>query len=387
MTITFISNYLNHHQKPFCDAMYERIENGFTFISTIPTPEERLRRGYSNYSNEAYNLLSYQAENEDKTNRLINTSDLVIFGACPFNLVKKRINANKLTYRYSERLLKKSRYQKFNPRTILFLLRFHTKYRNKNLHLLCASAFLPNDMNWVFAYPQKKYKWGYFTQVNTINVKKTVIKKNKNEIVELLWVARFIDWKHPELPIKLAIELKKKGYNFKLSMIGDGILHKNTKLLAQNNHLNDCIDFIGNIPNKEVLKMMDRANILLFTSDRSEGWGAVVNEGMSSGCTVVASSEMGSVPYLIKPGHNGLVFKSNNIDSLVCEVEKVIENKELRTRLAINAYKSMSEKWSPNNAASNLIELTQSLLENKRIDIKEGPCSIAHYTSMNWYKF
>ena len=37
---------------------------------------------------------------------------------------------------------------------------------------------------------------------------------------------------------------------------------------------------------------------LLFTSDRNEG--AALNESMNSGCAVVASDAIGSVPYLMR---------------------------------------------------------------------------------------
>jgi glycosyltransferase involved in cell wall biosynthesis len=40
--------------------------------------------------------------------------------------------------------------------------------------------------------------------------------------------------------------------------------------------------------------------VFIFTSDRNEGWGAVLNEAMGSGCAVVAADLIGSVPYLIE---------------------------------------------------------------------------------------
>ena len=47
---------------------------------------------------------------------------------------------------------------------------------------------------------------------------------------------------------------------------------------------------------------MEKSHIHLFTSNHLEGWGAVVNEAMNSGCAVVANREAGAVPYLIEHG-------------------------------------------------------------------------------------
>ena len=49
-TVTFFSNFLLHHQTPFCEAMIKRIGDGFRFVATEPTPDERLNMGYRDYS-------------------------------------------------------------------------------------------------------------------------------------------------------------------------------------------------------------------------------------------------------------------------------------------------------------------------------------------------
>ena len=45
-TLTFYSNFLLHHQTPFCEAMVRLLGNGFRFVATPPIPQERLEMGY-----------------------------------------------------------------------------------------------------------------------------------------------------------------------------------------------------------------------------------------------------------------------------------------------------------------------------------------------------
>ncbi len=47
MTFTFVSNYINHHQIPLCDALYRELGRSFTFIQTMPMEEERVAMGWA----------------------------------------------------------------------------------------------------------------------------------------------------------------------------------------------------------------------------------------------------------------------------------------------------------------------------------------------------
>lgn len=44
---------------------------------------------------------------------------------------------------------------------------------------------------------------------------------------------------------------------------------------------------------------------------------------MSNGCVLIGSNAIGSIPYLLVDGSNGLVFESCNLDSL-CEKVKYL---------------------------------------------------------------
>nr|WP_315143951.1 glycosyltransferase [uncultured Flavobacterium sp.] len=384
MKITFYSNYLNHLQTSFCEEMYRHLGNDFRFVSTQKLPLDRLSSGYQDCSHYPYNINSF--ESEEYFNEAIElgiNSDIVVIGSAPEIFIKERLLKNKHTFRYSERILKQ-KWRLFDPRLLWKLFFRHTQYRNKNVYILCASAFTTNDLDLIFAYPNKRYKWGYFTEVNELEINQVISQKSKDRI-EIIWVGRFLDWKHPELAVKMAQELKNKGYDINLSMIGAGEQVAYIRTLIEKLNVSDCVSFLGNLSNAEVRNLMQKSNIFIFTSDRNEGWGAVLNEAMSNGCAIVASNEIGSVPYLIENKKNGLIFKSNNIDSLINKVEILLLDKVLCEQLARNSYQSMIEIWNPKLAASNFLILTQSILDNKTISFEKGPCSIAERTKKNFW--
>jgi glycosyltransferase involved in cell wall biosynthesis len=384
MKITLYSNYLNHLQTSFCDEMHKQLGDNFIFVSTEKLPIDRLSSGYQDCSHYPYNLNSFENEiNFNRALRLGIESDIVIIGSAPEIFVKERLLKNKHTFRYYERLLKQGEWRLLDPRVLFSLFRYHTQYRKKNLYMLCASAFTANDLNLVCAYPQKKFKWGYFTAVEELDIDHITDQKPTN-CIEIIWTGRFLDWKHPELAVQLAYELKKKGYSFNLNMIGAGEQVDMIQKLIQKLDVSDCVTYLGSVSNIEVRNLMQKSNLFIFTSDRNEGWGAVLNEAMSNGCAVIAANTIGSVPYLIEHKKNGLVFKSGSLSSLVKQTESLMTDASLRNRLSVNAYHTMVHEWNPQNAASKLLLLSESILDGKKIFFEQGPCSAATKTKNNF---
>ena len=131
---------------------------------------------------------------------------------------------------------------------------------------------------------------------------------------------------------------------------------------------------------------MREHEIFLFTSDKNEGWGAVANEAMSNGCVLVGSSAIGSVPFLLKDGVNGCIFRSGDIDSLTTKVEWLLNHKEERKQISIKAYNTMNNLWSPKQAAERFLKLAECLSKGMETPFIEGPCSKAKVLHNNWYK-
>ena len=53
MKVVFVSNYINHHQIPFCNAMREQLSEDFFFVQTEPMAEERIKMGWGIFLPEA----------------------------------------------------------------------------------------------------------------------------------------------------------------------------------------------------------------------------------------------------------------------------------------------------------------------------------------------
>lgn len=91
----------------------------------------------------------------------------------------------------------------------------------------------------------KCFKWGYFTKIDS-QLDFNRFNTENIDTLKLMWCSRFINWKHPELPIYLAQELKKKGYKFILDMYGSGDLFDKVLKLAKQLDVQDLVNFRGN---------------------------------------------------------------------------------------------------------------------------------------------
>ena len=379
MTITFLTNLVHHHQIPVADEFYRLLGNNYHYVATEPLPDWLIKNGYDPTIDRPYIIRTYRSRDEMKRARnLIFESDVVIQGASMIDWTFDRKCADKVTFHYSERWLKKISIHSVSPRALYNIYRNYFRFRNNRTYMLCASAFTAADVHKYGCFPQKCFKWGYFTKVDEgFEVEAPASCASTSEIIPLMWCARFLRLKHPEQPVKLAARLKAKGYQFTLDMFGSGEELENTRKLIYKLKVDDCVHLCGNRPNSEILMEMKLHKIFLFTSDRNEGWGAVLNEAMSNGCVPVASNEIGSVPYLIKTGENGLIYKSSEIESLENAVCCLFEKPESIELMRRNALHTMKDVWSPRIATENFLTLAHHALNGtlSSYKLQEGPAS------------
>ena len=316
-----------------------------------------------------------------KCQQIIDDADVVIWGSAPRNLIEPRLKNKRLTFYYSERIYKKK--CPIYKLPVHFLRNLKNIIRHKNLYILCASAYTASDYAKTFSFINKTYKWGYFPQLKTYeSIDNVIDTKEKHSI---LWVSRYIDWKHPEIPVAVAKRLRDEGYDFELKMIGAGELFEQTKVDVANSGLDSVVKVLGPVKASEVRGYMEESEIFLFTSDRNEGWGAVLNESMNSACAVVANVAIGSVPFLLKDGENGYIYKDDDIDDLYNKVKLLLDNADERKRISKNAYATMIDEWNAENAARKFVGLCEKMLagEYKPFPYESGVCSRATLTNKN----
>ncbi len=378
MVITFVSNYINHHQIPFCNAMSSiGTEVEFHFIQTSPMEEERIKMGWA-VDPKDYPYVTLFYDERDKCEALIRNSDVVIFGwsdGVAADLEKERLSSGKLSFRMSERIYREGQWKVISPKGLMKKYGEHFIHRNKPVYLLCTGAYVASDFNLIHCYPGKKLKWGYYPEKD---IEEGTKPSFDPDMIRICWAGRLIKLKHPEFAIELAKDLTERGYNYELNIVGDGYLKEELMELTSRYGLENKVHFRGMQEPGIVRKDMMNSDIFLFTSNYLEGWGAVVNEAMAAGCAVVASREAGAVPYLIRDEYNGLSYEKGNYEDFKNKVLYLFETKDKILQFGINAKKTIDELWNSNNAATQLVRFCKEYLEGgEPAPAPDGPMSVA----------
>lgn len=386
MKLTFYSNYLNHHQIPLSNALYRLLGDNYVFVATTPIYQTRLSLGYEDVNKRyPYVLTTYDnPQNYQLAKELAADSDVIITGSAPEEYSRIRIKANKLMFRYSERPLKNGLEPiKYPYRYAMWHLR---NPASAPIYMLCSSAYTSGDYAKFGLFFDRTYKWGYFPEVKRYDDIGAMITRKKS--ASILWAGRLIEWKHPDAAILVAANLHRAGYDFELNIIGSGTMEQQLQNLIISKGLEHHVHMLGSMSPEKVREHMEKSEIFLFTSDRKEGWGAVLNESMNSGCAVVGSHAIGSVPFLLKDGENGLIYRDGDVDALYTKVRWLLDNADARKRIGEAAYKTMTTQWNAENAASRFLRIAQAASNGEQISktFEDGVCSPAEILRDNWFR-
>lgn len=377
-----MSNYINHHQVPVSRELNRlcREQGGsYAFIQTEPMEQERVAMGWGEENLLEEDFVRSYWEDDKGCQRMIEEADAVIFGGCEDErYIEARLEAGKPVWRYSEPLYKTGRYKFVSPRGLRKKYHDHTRYRKKRVYLLCAGAYVAGDFRLVGAYSGKRFRYGYFPAFRQQDPEKLMDGKDQASQgqLRLLWAARMIDWKHPETALQVAAGLREQKIDFRLDIIGGGTLAQEMQEQARTLGLERQVFFLGYRSPEETRGYMEKAHIFLATSDRQEGWGAVVNEAMNSGCALIAGKGMGAAPYLIRHGENGYMYDHRNPRQATELARELAKDAALRRRLGSAAYETVRTLWNPRVAAQRLYAcITAEIAGQELPEYEEGPLS------------
>jgi glycosyltransferase involved in cell wall biosynthesis len=106
-------------------------------------------------------------------------------------------------------------------------------------------------------------------------------------------------------------------------------------------------------------------NILASTTD---GFGLTLVESMAMGTPVIGTNYAG-IKDVIQHEENGLLYNFTEIDALVHQIERLIENEEIRSKLIENGKKTAFEKYAVENTIKNHHDFFQEVIDKKVGDL------------------
>lgn len=378
MRILHVTSIINHHQLPLARSLVCALgEDSFRFVATRPLDLERMRLGWSSESPESWILRAGEnQEDRREFEQWFAEADVVLCSERLMSPFSERLREDKLTFYMSERWWKPpiGMGRLLHPRFASMALRFAHLAQCPSFHFLPKGSYAASDMRKLAPFPGRMWNWGYFTSLPD----PLPAPAGRESKLEVLWAGRMLSWKRVDTLVRAFTFLRQQGVPAHLTLIGDGPCRDELQRLVRSLRLADNATFYASMPVAQVRQQMRTAHIYVLPSNGYEGWGAVVNEAMSEGCVVVASSDAGSAKTMIRHGQNGLLFETGNWRQLGRFLCQLAEDEPLRLRLAKAGQRTIADLWSPKIAAERFLVFSEALLAHQPVPhYAEGPLSRA----------
>jgi phosphatidylinositol alpha-1,6-mannosyltransferase len=153
------------------------------------------------------------------------------------------------------------------------------------------------------------------------------------------------------------IKIKKKFPHLKYKIVAHGKQESYYRQLIdiiKSNNLENDVEFLFSISDKELLRLYRRAKIFILTSVNDghhfEGYGLVFLEAAASGLPVIGTLGNGIVD-AVMDGKNGILVPQADINKTAEAMIKILDDKDL-----YNRFSSFSYEWASQNDKKKAIK-------------------------------
>jgi len=151
--------------------------------------------------------------------------------------------------------------------------------------------------------------------------------------------------------------------NLKLKILGDGHLRSVLEEYAAKSGID--VEFMGFLPQKNVIKIVRKAMIQIIPSECYEGFPMSVLEAFACGTPVIAS-RLGSLQEIVTDGDTGVLFEAANSSDLAEKINALIKNSEKRMRISFNAKNVFDVKYSNDKNLDILMNIYNVSIEEMK---------------------
>ncbi len=200
---------------------------------------------------------------------------------------------------------------------------------------------------------------------NGIDTKKFGGKKQESNSQRFIHIARFNPVKDQQSLIQaFAILVKENNYSSKqvnLTLVGDGELTNELKLLASDKQLNDFVTFTG--ARNDIPELLLQADVFVLSSI-AEGIPMTVLEAMAASLPII-STDVGGLSELVENGVTGLLVGKQNATALAKAMQTYIDSPQLIAQQGEQAHKFVEQHFSETNMVGEYLNLyNKSLGQN-----------------------
>ena len=147
------------------------------------------------------------------------------------------------------------------------------------------------------------------------------VKNLEDKKLKLIQVGRLNKTKNCKTTIKVCKQLKKRGYDVVLNIVGQGKEEKNLKKMVKND---DYIIFNGQLEKEKLVELERKSDIFILPS-KYETFGLVYAEALTQKLPVIYTRNQG-FDGIFPEGKIGYSVRYNSVKEIIEKIEKIIKN-------------------------------------------------------------
>jgi len=158
-----------------------------------------------------------------------------------------------------------------------------------------------------------------------------------------------------------AMKMLENECQVKLTIIDGGAPEAQyAPALMQQINLNGRVTFARRLSEGDLVKWYAAADIAVVPS-MFEGFGLPAAEAMACEVPVIAFAA-GALPELVADGETGILVPPADVAKLAAAIRKLVEDKELRLRMAKAARKRVEQKFNWEKAAKQILDVYREVI-------------------------
>ena len=200
--------------------------------------------------------------------------------------------------------------------------------------------------------------------LNGVDLDRFKMRKDPdNKIKKVALVGRISAWKGQRVFIEAADEVLRDRDDVEFLIAGSVLFEeedykKDIEELIEAFNIKDKVKFLDFVP--DIREFLQGIDIMAHCSIIPEPFGLSVAEAMASGVPVVAS-RAGGIVEMVEDEASGLLYPPGNYKELADRLNRLLDDSDLRKRVAVNARKTIEMRFDIKEAARKIEEILLSL--------------------------
>jgi glycosyltransferase involved in cell wall biosynthesis len=181
----------------------------------------------------------------------------------------------------------------------------------------------------------------------------------------ILYAGNLVASKGVDLLLRAAAQLKRRGVNFELKILGQGPARNSLETLAHELGVDGQVIWSPFVAQALMPREYGTSTVtVLPTLGQAEGLGLTLVEALLAGSAVVGTAA-GGIPEVVLHEQTGLIARAGDAVDLADQLQRLLSDTLLRARLAGTGKEHVLRTYSPDSAIGRFLDIYHAVAHHQ----------------------